>query len=271
MTYTTRDVTIVVCAKNEEARIGACLDSLKDQDTRRIIVVDGGSTDATVLIALNFGADVRISYAGNLPTDRQIGADRADTPLVCFIDADHRLAPGDLARLIGDLERADLDVCQAGIRIAPGSFWNRAESDFLDLTHNVPGERHMIGVAPTIFRRGVFARLRFSGQGTPSIDDTDFFYRLHRDTPLRTGIGSTVITQAHEGSWRSYAAKFRWYGRGDGEFCRKHPERRASMWFHLLVRYPLIYPARAIRARRPRAALYAVAQGLLRFRALITS
>lgn len=263
------DVTVVVCAKNEQARLCACLDSLQGQGAAEVIVIDGNSADLTAIVAATHGARVYVSNSGSLPVDRQFGADLALTPLVAFIDADHRLEVGDLARMVDDLERTGFDVCQSGLRIAGDSWWNRAESEFLDLTHNVPGEKHMVGVAPTIFRGEVLDTVRFAIEG--SIDDTDYFYRLHRDTDYRMGIGSLTIAQAHEGSWKSYRRKFAWYGAGDGQFCRTHPERRASMWFHLLIRYPLVYPWRALAARKPRAAIYAVAQGLVRFRALISS
>ena len=51
------NMTAVVLAKNEEANIGNCLNSIKGL-VERIIVVDSGSTDRTAEIARSFGAEV---------------------------------------------------------------------------------------------------------------------------------------------------------------------------------------------------------------------
>jgi hypothetical protein len=126
-----------------------------------------------------------------------------------------------------------------------------------------PGVKTMIGTAPAIFKREVLETVGF---GHSVIDDTDFCYRLTRDTDYRIGMSAAVVYQRHEPSLRSYLDKFAWYGRGDGEFCSTHPERRASMLFHLAVRYPLLYPLRALLTGHWRAAPYAVLQGLTRLR-----
>lgn len=263
MTHTAfRGLSVVVCAKDEAHRIEACLQSLAGQGAHEVIVVDGASTDATTSIARRMGATVIVSSAGSLAADRQLGADFASGTLIAFIDADHRLPPYALNALADSLDRLGMDVAQAGLAITPRSFWNRAESDFLALVHNRPGVRDMVGTSPAVFRREVLEAVRFADVG--GIDDTDWMYRLHRDTAYRTGMADVVIEQEHAPTLRSYLAKWHWYGRGDGAFCRTHPERAASMRFHLLVRYPLLYPARALIALRPRAAVYALLQGITR-------
>jgi hypothetical protein len=103
-----------------------------------------------------------------------------------------------------------------------------------------------------------------------SIDDTDYMFRLHRDTDFTTATAATFIECRHDPRLRDYLAKFRWYGIGDGQFMASHPERRRSMLFHLLVRYPLIHPLRAVLTGKFRAAPYAIVQGLTRFRYSLT-
>ena len=54
-----KTISFMVPAKNEEEHIGRCLDSLlaaiKDRDDCEIIVIDKGSTDATIDIAHSKG------------------------------------------------------------------------------------------------------------------------------------------------------------------------------------------------------------------------
>jgi glycosyltransferase involved in cell wall biosynthesis len=262
MKPTPANVSVVVCAKNEEARIARCLASVIELGAYETLVVDGMSTDRTQRVAESIGVKVHHSHLGSLGRDRMRGCYRTKGDYVCYIDADHRPGPDLLARLLADMDALGVDGIQASIRIEPRSFWNRAESSFLAMTMR-PGVRTMIGTAPAIFRRDVLESVTF---GYGLIDDTDFIFRLHRDTDYRVGVSSAVVWQQHEPSLRSYLKKFEWYGRGDAETMRDHPDRAASMRFHLLVRYPILYPLRAFVTGHWRAIPYAIIQGLTRAR-----
>ena len=263
-------ISVVICAKNEADRIAGAIAAVQATgEASELIVVDGCSSDATAQIARDSGALVIVSPRPSLARDRQMGADATHGTWVAFVDADHRVTPGDLTRLVAEAQANDYGVLQAGLTIVPDSFWNCAESDFLALTHT-PGVKDMVGVAPAVFHRSVFGAVRFDGE--QSIDDTDFMYRLHRDTDYRTAISARVtVAQKHDPRFRDYLRKWRWYGRGDGQFMRTHPERAASMRYHLLIRYPILYPLRAVRRGLWRAVPYAIAQGLTRFTYSLTS
>ena len=102
-------------------------------------------------------------------TVRGIGYRLAKSDHVAYIDADHRPPPELLTTLLADMDAMGLDGIQAGIRIEPLSFWNRAESSFLAMTMR-PGVKTMIGTAPAIFRREVelVARADVEG-GVPGV------------------------------------------------------------------------------------------------------
>jgi glycosyltransferase involved in cell wall biosynthesis len=265
-------ISVVVCTKNEEARLEDCLRAIRTNAPDEVIVVDGGSTDRTLDIARALADRVIASPRSNLTLDRQRGIDAARNELIAMIDADHRLAVGDLDNLHADLIHFGLDIVQSQLASFKNrGFWDAAEEQSWDLTHNIPGPRSMIGTAPAIFRRRVFERVRFDDTVTSAIDDTDFMYRLSKFPELRIGIGTTRIAQLHFSDFDTYRRKFRWYGRGDGQFCLKNPERAPSMCFHLLVRYPIVYSARAVRRGKLRAVPFFVMQGWLRFASLVTT
>jgi len=265
----TPPISAVVCAKNEAARIEACLERLSKTGVREIIVVDGASSDATAEIARRYTDKVIVSAAASLTADRQIGIDAAACDLIAMIDADHRVEPGDITALHEDLQAFDFDIVQAGVLISPTSFWCRAENDAFAVFHRRPGPRAMIGTAPALYRRRVFEAVRFDSHITRRKDDADFFYRLSRHGGFSYGVGRTEIEQAHFGRLADYLAKFLWYGAGDAEFCRKHPERALSMIVHLLVRYPVLRSAQALLRGKPRAVPYFVLCGLMRFAGLV--
>ena len=117
------EVSIIVPARNEEASLGACLESLTAQTgvTFEIVVVDDASTDRTREIAQGFAGVRAISPrplhedgAGKKWTGKNnamiAGAKAASAPWLLFTDADTVHLPGSLARALEEAkkERADL-------------------------------------------------------------------------------------------------------------------------------------------------------------------
>lgn len=117
------DVSIIIPARNEEAALGDCLQSLTAQAgvNFEIIVVDDGSTDRTREIAQSFSAVRVISpeplhdlLACNVWTGKNnaivVGAKEARADWLLFTDADTVHLPGSLARALNEAktERADL-------------------------------------------------------------------------------------------------------------------------------------------------------------------
>ena len=111
-------VSVIVPARNEEACLGTCLQSLVGQSgiTREIIVVDDGSSDQTRAIAKSF-AEVQVIAPGALPpgwsgkTNAMVaGANQAHGEWLLFTDADTVHRPGSLARAVAEVERHAADL-----------------------------------------------------------------------------------------------------------------------------------------------------------------
>ena len=103
-------VSVIVPARDEEACLGACLQSLVTQTgvSFEVIVVDDASTDRTREIALSFPL-VRIVDAGPLPEGwtgknnaMAAGARQARGEWLLFTDADTVHLPGSLARSLAE-------------------------------------------------------------------------------------------------------------------------------------------------------------------------
>lgn len=84
-------VSVVVVAKNEEKNIASCLDSLVKQSFKEkyeIIVVDGGSTDATQQIIKKYPVKLIIDTFGTIGHQRNTGVQNAKGQYIAFTDAD---------------------------------------------------------------------------------------------------------------------------------------------------------------------------------------
>jgi glycosyltransferase involved in cell wall biosynthesis len=129
-------VSVIVPARNEEACLAACLQSLLAQNgvAFEIIVVDDHSTDRTREIAQSFaGPQVHIIEAGPLPagwTGKNnavtAGSSAARGEWLLFTDADTIHAPGSLARSLEETKRHGADLLSYSPEQIVKTFWEKA-------------------------------------------------------------------------------------------------------------------------------------------------
>lgn len=91
-------ISVVIAAKDEEAHIAACLESVQWAD--EIVVVNDCSTDRTVEIAESLNARVLHNDSKDaINTNKNLGADEATSEWIFSLDADE-IIPPDLAEEI---------------------------------------------------------------------------------------------------------------------------------------------------------------------------
>jgi cellulose synthase/poly-beta-1,6-N-acetylglucosamine synthase-like glycosyltransferase len=129
-------VSVIVPARNEEACLGPCLQSLATQAgvTLEIIVVDDHSTDRTREIALSFSnQQVRVIEAGPLHpgwTGKNhavtTGSRAATGEWLLFTDADTIHLPGSLARSLEEAKRHGASLLSYSPEQIVKTFWEKA-------------------------------------------------------------------------------------------------------------------------------------------------
>jgi glycosyltransferase involved in cell wall biosynthesis len=129
-------VSVIVPARNEEACLAACLQSLLAQDAvpLEIIVVDDQSTDRTRAIASSFPRDrVQVIAAGEVPpgwTGKNnavtAGSKAARGEWLLFTDADTIHRPGSLARSLEEAKRQHAALLSYSPEQIVKSFWEKA-------------------------------------------------------------------------------------------------------------------------------------------------
>ena len=127
-------VSVIVPARNEEACLWTCLNSLVEQTGMafEIIVVDDHSTDRTREIAVSFPS-VRIIDAGNLPagwTGKNnavaTGARAARGEWLLFTDADTVHLSGSLHRALEEARKVGVSLLSYSPKQIVSSFWEKA-------------------------------------------------------------------------------------------------------------------------------------------------
>src|SRR5437899_7781265 len=128
------EVSVIVPARNEEACLGACLESLLAQGgvSSEIIVVNDASTDRTGEIARSFSG-VKVIDPGPLPpgwTGKNnalaAGTQQARGEWLLFTDADTIHRPGSLARSLAEAKQQGAALLSYSPEQEVHGFWAKA-------------------------------------------------------------------------------------------------------------------------------------------------
>jgi glycosyltransferase involved in cell wall biosynthesis len=164
------EVSVIVPARNEEASLGACLESLVSQAGLEfeIIVVNDHSTDRTGEIAASFSG-VRVIEAGALPqlwTGKNntvaCGARQARGEWLLFTDADTVHLPGSLARALAEAKEHKAEMLSYSPEQIAVTLWEMAILPvvFAELARQYPPAKVSDPASPIAAANGQFLLIR---------------------------------------------------------------------------------------------------------------
>jgi O-antigen/teichoic acid export membrane protein len=232
------DISVIIPARNAAKWLAECLESVRSQHPREIIVVDGCSRDSTVEIARTYGARVISDEGRGLPAARMMGTKNAVCAMVALIDADVVLPPDALGSLLIEFEAGGFDGLQFGLvsESDGAGYWGAA----LAWHHNHSRVRSWFGVCATLMRRDALLEAGFD-EAFSSGEDVELRMRLQEAGQL-LGVSTTTLVR-HRFADDFAFARDQWLqdGAGMALTIRKHP-RRAG-WLLLL---PLLATGRGV-------------------------
>lgn len=128
------DITVLIPARDEESVISETLDALAAQgDGLKILLIDDHSSDHTAEIARSkqlpnleiiHGESLPEGWSGKLWALEQ-GRQKASTGLILLLDADIKLEPGILAKVLDKADNEQLDMLSLMAYLRMESFWER--------------------------------------------------------------------------------------------------------------------------------------------------
>lgn len=231
------DVSVVICALNEERRIGrqlAALDAQVDAPAFEVIVVDNGSTDRTIAVVQEWIRSsphaavgmqvVDASSTPGIPAARNAGARAAKGRVLAYCDADDEVQPGWVAAIARGVQR---DILAGGRLIAfepdgscRGDLYGR-----LVATSYLP---HVGGANFAVERKTYFDVGGFD-ESLPryGFDDVDFSWRIQEAGHPIVYLPDAVVHFSLSGSRASVRKRFE-LGKGRVLMARRFPRYDAT-------------------------------------------
>jgi glycosyltransferase involved in cell wall biosynthesis len=272
-------VTVLVPARNEEASIGSCLDSLIAQRYRdlEIVVVDGDSDDATGRIVEDYAVrDPRIRLLRNpartIPTGLNVGLAAARGTWLVRVDAHSRVADDYVGALVQLLEsgrwggvggRKDGSPrTTAGVAIAAalGSPFGVGDSHY----HHATAAREVDHVPFGAYPVALCRELGGWRETLTANEDYEFDYRLRQAGHRLLLEPSIRVDWQSRQSVGDLFRQYVRYGSGKADVAWLHPQSMRPRHFAAPLLVGELALAAAVAPRRPKvaavlAAPYAVA------------
>jgi succinoglycan biosynthesis protein ExoA len=240
-------ISVVIPVRNEEAHLGAVLESLLAQDYPRdrfeILVADGDSTDGTPRVVEKFasGSATRIKLLSNArrwsSAGRNVGVRHSSGDLIVFIDGHCYIPSKTLLRdTAATFEKTGADcLCRPQpLNMEGNSFFQDAvaqarattlghgrDSTIYDTQFEGPVNPCSAGA---MYRRTVFERVGYYDESFDAAEDVEFNYRVFKSGLISYISPRLEIRYQPRASLGALWRQMMRYGRGRFRLIRKHHE-----------------------------------------------
>lgn len=231
MSGSTIDVSVVIACFNAAATLPAQLQALADQraaPTFEVVLVDDGSTDASVEVATGYEEALpallvhAISHRGNVGAVRNEGVRRARGRYVLFCDADDVVGPHWVASMVMALRSHDLAAgpfeltrLNAPWAVAAG---NLSQTEGLQQDGFLP----FAGGGNLGVRRQVFEELGGFDTSLPALEDTDLCFAAQLRGHDLVFVPQAVVHVRLRHSYRALCRQGYGWGFGTAALHRKY-------------------------------------------------
>ena len=260
-------VSVVVCCRNSDAYIDSCLASIAKQSPKEIIIVDGMSTDNTLIIARKYTNAIYSDEGKGLGWARKLGVSRSSCPYIVIVSPDDVISSDFLSQAVKEIQSdSTLAALLAPKKMAAiNSFWDHGQNSIYELVKTFP--LRVVG-NPSVYRSLALKEFPYDDTFSAN-EDTDLCERWHR-AGLKVGWGKEFYTSEIESrNFSGFRNRYIWYGQGDFRFVKKwldiDYEVGKRHLLHPLKNYIIKYPICLIKQRDYKAALFSALCGVFRY------
>lgn len=238
-------VSIVIPVKNNANLLEKCLTSIQrldfPKDELEVIIVDGGSTDGSVEVAIRFGCKVIFEDKGVISYARDLGVKHASGEFIAFTDSDCIVDRSWLKELLNCFSD-DKVAAVGGPNLTPedDSDFGKSVGDVLFLLSRV-GSRYGLKTEniievyhnPTcnvMYRRKVLEEIGGFNHKLITADDEELDYRIRLKGYRILYTPKAIVYHYRRSNWRSFAKMAFNYGVGRMQVIKLH--RKMGRWFH---------------------------------------
>lgn len=213
------DVTVAVCSWNAVGSIKPCLQSIKDNNVKEILLIDANSNDGTREQAAGLVDKILSDPRKGLATARNVGLNNATGSYFLSVGADNLMPLGTIKSMIDELEREVYSgVGCTTILKDPLGYFSWALNKY-KIARYYPGERHVIGT-PHMYRTNLLKKYMFNPVMSWS-DDGDLCDRLVADGHRLTIIDKHCY-EISQSSFNDIWKRWKMYGKSDWETFNKY-------------------------------------------------
>lgn len=231
--------SLIFTVLNEELAMAEFLQSIHalSEKPQEIVIVDGGSSDATVEIIRAWtppeGVVVRVvvTPGANISAGRNQAISMASNPLIAVSDAGASLDKHWLERLIRPL-CANADVASGFFVSSGATFWERAIGAVITPSQSeVDGESFLPSSRSIAFRKAAWRAAGGYPEWLDYCEDLLFDLQLKKDGAVFVFVPDAIASWNARPSLKAFAKQYYRYARGDGKsglWRRRHVARYSA-------------------------------------------
>lgn len=210
--------TFIIPARNSEPTIKACLTSIFGQTANRgdyeVLLIDNGSTDMTVSLAIEMGATILEGPGLTVAALRNLGASKARSEILAFVDSDCVIAPCWLQNALTLFDDPQIGAAGAPPSVPENGTWVQR---YWYLHRKRALDREFVPWLPTtnlLVRREVFEMIGGFSEKLSTCEDADLCYRIGNTHKIICDSSVSSIHLGEDKNLLEFFRKERWRGKG---------------------------------------------------------